>query len=428
MAVSAEFQGILDALEEPRLLVRTDYTVAYANRAFRRRFGVEAFEGRRCHELVFHSLRPCSACGRGCPLERAAFSRRVERTVEREFVPGGERFLEIESVPVATADGNPVYFMERILVRDDAESASMREGVVMKSPAARQVVHAIARVAAEEVPVLFCGPGGSGKSSFARLLHDNSRRAVNALVKLDCAALTDKRFEDELLGRASHLGGERTGGLSAQPGGTLYFDEIAALSPGLQKRLLTLLESGLVREAGSAQSVAVDWRIVCATSAPDPDQLVEKGLLRRDLWLRLSVARIDVPALRDRREDLPELARIILKMIGGGSPAELTPAAEAALAGREWPGNIRELECALARAQIFARGRKILPEDIAESPAARSRDRAPAPVPADSGEALLAREKEWRGSRRELARAMGLSERTLYRRLREAKAGQTDRD
>ena len=99
MAVNTALQGILDALGEPRLLIRPDYSVAYANRAFRRRFGIEDFEGRRCHELVFHEFRPCSACGRICPMERAGLSGQPERTIERDFVPGGERFVELGASP-----------------------------------------------------------------------------------------------------------------------------------------------------------------------------------------------------------------------------------------------------------------------------------------------------------------------------------------
>lgn len=416
MAVNAEFQGILDALEDPRLLVRSDYTVAYANRAFRQRFGIEDFEGRKCHELIFHELNPCGSCGRSCPMDRSVFSRRVERSLERELVPGGERFLELEAVPVAAADGSPVYFMERIRIRDDAQSSSLREGVVARSPAARRVLNAIARVAALNVPVLFCGPGGCGKQSFTRFLHENSRRAVNALVKLDCTALTDERFEDELLGRSAKLGGPRAGGLASRPGGTLYFDEISALTPGLQRRLLTLLESGFVREAGSAQSVALDWRIVCSTNAADPEGLVKSGALREDLWLRLCVARIDVPPLKDRREDIEELAEFILRRTSNEESAAISPEVLAILLKRSWPGNIRELECALMRAQLLAGGRKIRPSDLE---AARYSALAAEDA---SGETLLAEESRWQGTRAGLARRMGLSERTLYRRLQEARA------
>ena len=424
MAVNAELQGVLDALNEPRLLVRSDYTVAYANKAFRRRFGIESFEGRRCHELVFHDFECCSLRNRDCPMEHAARSGCVERVIEREFVPGGERFIEIETVPVTAADGNPVYFMERIRVRDDEASLSLREGVVAVSPAARRTVEAVGRVAATDLPVLFCGPGGSGKSGFARMLHENSRRAVNALVKLDCASLTDERFEAELLGRIGRIGRPdegRVGGLAAQPGGTLYFDEIAALSPGLQRRLLMLVESGLVREAGSAQSVALDWRIVCSTSAPDPDALARSGALRPDLWLRLSVARIDVPPLCERVEDLDELSRILLKRIAGHDVGPLSKQALDVLHRRAWPGNIRELECTLAQAHLRAAGRKILPADLEDPHSEKPRTPVPPPA-ASSPEALLVLEAAWGGSRAALARRLGLSERTLYRRLREARA------
>lgn len=129
--------------------------MAYANRAFRRRFGIEDFEGRRCHELVFHEFRPCSACGRICPMERAGLSGQPERTIERDFVPGGERFVELEVVPVPAPDGAAVYFMEQVLVRDDPQSVREREGIVMHSAAVQQTVAAIGRVAASDVPVLF---------------------------------------------------------------------------------------------------------------------------------------------------------------------------------------------------------------------------------------------------------------------------------
>ena len=422
MAVSAEFQGILDALEDPRLLVRSDYTVAYANRAFRQKFGIDDFEGRKCHELVFHDLNPCGSCGRICPMDKSVFSRQVERALERELVPGGERFLELESVPVAAADGSPVYFMERIRIRDDAQNAALREGIVARSPATRRVLNAIARVATLNVPVLFCGPGGCGKQSFTRFLHENSRRAVNALVKLDCTALTDERFEDELLGRSAKFGGSRTGGLASRPGGTLYFDEISALSPGLQRRLLTLLESGFVREAGSAQSVALDWRVVCSTNAEDPDRLVASGALREDLWLRLCVARIDVPPLKDRREDIGELAELILRRTGDGESAEISSEVLALLLKRSWPGNIRELECALMRAQLLAGGRKIRPADL-EAP--RYSELSAEDV---GGDTLLEEESRWQGPRAGLARRMGLSERTLYRRLQEARELQQEKE
>ena len=111
-----------------------------------------------------------------------------ERTIERDFVPGGERFVELEAVPVPAPDGAAVYFMEQVLVRDDPQSVREREGIVMHSAAVQQTVAAIGRVAASDVPVLFCGPSGSGKSRYARLLHENSRRR--------CACIYQDRLYD----------------------------------------------------------------------------------------------------------------------------------------------------------------------------------------------------------------------------------------
>ena len=412
MAVNTVLQSILDALGEPRLLIRSDYSVAYANKAFRRRFGIDDFEGRRCHELVFHSFHACQACGRTCPMERAGLSGRAERTIERDFVPGGERFVELEAVPVPAPDGAPAYFMEQVLVRDDPQSVHGREGIVMNSAAARRTVAAIGRVAAHDVPVLFCGPPGSGKSRFARLLHENSRRAVHAFIKIDCAALSDERFENEFLGRMNAQGHARSGGLAESPGGTLYFDELTALSMGLQRRLLTLLETGFVREAGSEQSVAVGWRVVCATSAPNPEALVREGRLRADLWLRLNVARIRVPALSERSEDIEELSQMILKRFAheGRPKLALSRAALEALKARSWLGNIRELESVLERASLSAGSGEIEPEMLDDLLGG-----------CKSTEPILDGTGADTRTRRELALMLGISERTLYRRLRERK-------
>ena len=369
MAVNTALQGILDALGEPRLLIRPDYSVAYANRAFRRRFGIEDFEGRRCHELVFHEFRPCSACGRICPMERAGLSGQPERTIERDFVPGGERFVELEAVPVPAPDGAAVYFMEQVLVRDDPQSVREREGIVMHSAAVQQTVAAIGRVAASDV------------------------------------------------GRLNTVGSSRTGGLSASSGGTLYFDEVTALSMGMQRRLLTLLETGFVREAGSEHSVAVGWRVVCATSALNPAALVGAGQLRADLWLRLCVARIRVPALAERIEDIEELAQLILKRLPRAerTALKLSPEGLMVLRRRPWPGNIRELESVLERASLLSDSGEIGPDSL-DDPLGGNGLQDVMPKWGETTDSVVSVDGK---TRRELARALGISERTLYRRLRE---------
>lgn len=412
MAVNVELQNILDALEDPRLLVREDFTVAYANRAFRGRFPAERFDGRHCHELLFHEKSRCGLCGRSCPLERASVTRHPERSTERELIPGGERFLEIEVVPVNGVDGDVRYFMEKVHVREDAGSAAARGGIVARSPAVKRVVEQIARVAVEDDPVLFLGSAGSGKSIFARFLHENSRRAANAFVQIDCHGLSEECFEKELLG--SNAGHSR--GLADEPAGTLYFNEITELSPILQRRLLQLVESRLLRETGHARSVPIDWRVVCSTSVAEAEKRI-----RSDLWQRLSVARIRIPSLSERREDLEELVRLALKRFSrGGMPVGISPEALSVLAARSWPGNLRELECTLRRAQLRADSGILQISDLKNGEASDGegsdgRD----PVKRAS---LLEVAGRWRGTRSGLAKAFGISERTLYRRLKAARA------
>jgi len=272
-------------------------------------------------------------------------------------------------------------------------------------------------VAASDVPVLFCGPSGSGKSRYARLLHENSRRAVHAFIKIDCTTLNDERFENELLGRLNTVGSSRTGGLSASSGGTLYFDEVTALSMGMQRRLLTLLETGFVREAGSEHSVAVGWRVVCATSALNPAALVGAGQLRADLWLRLCVARIRVPALAERIEDIEELAQLILKRLPRAerTALKLSPEGLMVLRRRPWPGNIRELESVLERASLLSDSGEIGPDSL-DDPLGGNGLQDVMPKWGETTDSAVSVDGK---TRRELARALGISERTLYRRLRE---------
>lgn len=422
MAVSADLQSLLDSLDEPRLLIRGDFTVAHANRAFRRRFGGEDFTGRRCHELLFHDLRPCSRCGHECPLERAAATQAQASCLRRELIPGGERWLDLTATPIPGPDGSPVYFMERVLVRDDAFGFAAF-GVAAKSAASRACLAKLARVTAVSVPVLFAGESGSGKAVFARALHENSRRAAHAFVPIGCEGLTEEAFEAEFLGRRD--GRSLRGGLAQTPGGTLYFEEVAALSPVLQRRLLALIETGTVRASGAAEASAVDYRVLCGTSQ-DLRALVKAGRFRADLYYRLATYRVDVPPLRERLDDVEELAGFVLAEEGPG-PTKLSPEALDYLKARAWPGNVRELESLVARARLFSSGEVLTRTALAaaDEPSlleARS-EPASAGVPAGARRRLTAADasavrlaaEAWRGSRKALAERFGLSERTLYR-------------
>ena len=216
MSVSSELKTVLDAFDDPRLLVRADHTVAYANRAFVRRYGRQDFAGRSCYELLFHKSSCCAECGERCPLESAAVTGASETVLRRELGPTGVRYLELCSTPLKGADGRAVLFMESIADRNGTQEPLNLRGVVAESPATKAVLEKISLVTALDVPVLFIGPSGSGKREFARLLHENSRRAAHSFLCVDCRGLTPAKLSRELQLTAPF-------GLS---GGTLYLKGI----------------------------------------------------------------------------------------------------------------------------------------------------------------------------------------------------------
>ena len=273
--------------------------------------------------------------------------------------------------------------LQRIVDRDllEAENAQLRqsvghatgiEGFVGRSPPARAVQDLVAKVAAYPSTVLLTGESGTGKELLARALHAGSPRAEEPFVAINCAAIPESLLESELFGheRGSFTGAVRAhAGLFEQAhGGTLLLDEIGEMAPPVQNRLLRVLEDGKVRRIGGSRDVRVDVRLVAAT-ARDLQSAVAEGQFRQDLLYRLKVVHIHVPPLRERTEDLPLLAEVLV----GRAAARLgreTPAVGgevlALLEAHPWPGNVRQLENALERAVLMCEGTTILPEHLPE--------------------------------------------------------------
>jgi len=247
-------------------------------------------------------------------------------------------------------------------------------GIVARSTAMRRVVDLASRVAKVDSTVLITGESGSGKERIARLVHEESSRAAGPFVAVNCGAITETLLESELFG---HARGAFTGATQDRPGlfeaannGTLLLDEIGEVSPGMQVKLLRTLQEREVRRVGENKSRSVDVRVLAATNR-DLAHGVAGGAFRQDLYYRLKVVELHVPALRERRDDLLPLARVLLadaalrmkRKISG-----LAPGAADQLLRYEWPGNVRELENAMERAVALARGSRVeledLPEDI----------------------------------------------------------------
>ncbi len=250
-------------------------------------------------------------------------------------------------------------------------------GVIARGPAMLQLVDLVRRVANVDIKVLITGESGSGKERIARLLHDESSRAAGPFVAINCGAIVETLLESELFGhaRGAFTGAtkDRPGLFDAANGGTLLLDEIGEISAGMQLKLLRALQEREVRRVGENKNRSFDVRVIAATNR-DLARDVASGHFRQDLYYRLKIVELRVPALRERRNDILPLARLFLANATARlkrKVSSLSPAAAEQLLRYDWPGNVRELENAMECAVVLARGRRIeladLPEEVREA-------------------------------------------------------------
>jgi two-component system response regulator AtoC len=307
--------------------------------------------------------------------------------------------------------------------------------LIGSSTAMREVFKAIGRAAATDAPVLILGESGTGKELVATALHRHSDRAAGPFLRVNCGALPEGLVESELFGheRDAFTGADRQkpGRFERAAGGTIFLDEVGELPLPVQVKLLRVLQQREFERVGGTEVLHTDARIISATHR-DLSKEVAAGRFREDLYYRLNVARIVIPPLRDRPEDLAPLAESILRRVGrryGWGELTLSPEALRSIQERPWPGNVRQLENALARAVLAARGRTILPEHL--DPDESGDLTIPAPGDAEKPvplRALLA-EVEWRaiqrallacgGNRTRTAEYLGISRRQLFDKIRE---------
>jgi len=314
-----------------------------------------------------------------------------------------------------------------VLVTPEGEDPAL--GIVAKSPAMRRVVDLAQRVAKVDSTVLITGESGSGKERIARLVHEESTRVAGPFIAVNCGAISESLLESELFG---HARGAFTGATHDRPGlfesangGTLLLDEIGEVSPAMQVKLLRAIQEREIRRVGENKTRKVDVRILAATNR-DLAAEVTCGVFRQDLYYRLKVVELHVPPLRERREDVLPLARLLLagsalwmkRKISG-----LTPAAADQLVRYAWPGNVRELENAMERAVALSPGTRVefedLPEEVRQ---ARSK-----PIASDGTlRPLDAVEKDYilealalnHGNQTRTAEQLQIGSATLYRKLK----------
>ena len=301
-------------------------------------------------------------------------------------------------------------------------------GIVAKSTAMRQLVDLARRVAKVDSTVLITGESGSSKERIARLLHDQSTRAAGPFIAVNCGAITETLLESELFG---HARGAFTGALQDRPGlfeaasnGTLLLDEVGEVSPAMQIKLLRVLQEREIRRVGENRNRRVDVRVVAATNR-ELVHGVAGGAFRQDLYYRLKVVELHVPPLRERRDDILALARVLLansalrmkRKISG-----LVPSAADQLLRYGWPGNVRELENAMERAVALARGSRIeledLPEEIRATLPGGVTDAAVRPLAEIEREYIVAALALNEGNQTRTAAQLRIGSATLYRKLK----------
>lgn len=311
------------------------------------------------------------------------------------------------------------------------------EGVIAEDARSREVLLLASRVARSDATVLLTGESGTGKEVFARYIHDQSGRARGPFVAINCAAIPDSLLEATLFG---HERGAFTGAQMAQAGkfeqangGTLLLDEISEMPLGLQAKLLRVLQEREVERVGGKRPVALDIRVL-ATSNRDMVAEVKAGRFREDLYYRLNVFPLAIPALRERPGDILPLARHFLSMHGNraGRAARFDSRAEAKLAACDWPGNVRELENAIQRAVIMAptdligpdhlssampAGVPASPPPLTESIAGAGSSASPANIKDLERQHILETLAKVGGSRKKAVELLGISERTLRYKL-----------
>jgi DNA-binding NtrC family response regulator len=412
-------------------------------------------------------LRRLRGAGLGLPVIVLTSDGSVSRAVEAmqagatDFLvkPVGPERLEvsIRNALAMSALGAEV----RRLSRSEENRLSFDE-LIAQAPATREAIALARRAARSDIPVLILGESGTGKEVFARAIHGSSEREGRPFVAVNCGALPANLVESILFGheKGAFTGatGRRPGKFQEASGGTLFLDEVGELPPDAQVKLLRALQTGEVDPVGASEPVRVDIRLISATNR-DLARMISEERFREDLFYRIGVFPLTLPPLRDRREDLPALARMFLSRFAAAEEIPLegfTAAAMEAICSAPWPGNVRQLENTIHRAVVLSDGPRIRPEDLrgvagpsaAPPPGEGSPHTAAGPAPEPSpaqpapehgraasgffaedghvrplaeleAEAIALAVRRYRGRMSETARRLGIGRSTLYRKIDE---------
>ena len=325
------------------------------------------------------------------------------------------------------------------VLQEQIDTQAGFEGIIGTSESMRKILQIARQVAVSDIPVLVLGESGTGKELIARAIHNHSRRRKNRLVALNCAGLSENILEDELFG---HVKGAFTGAQSDREGrfehaddGTLFMDEIGDMPAPMQAKLLRVLENGEVVRLGANEPIQVDVRLISATNRKLAEMVAERQF-REDLYFRIKGVTIELPPLRERREDIPVLIHFFMNQAADKhhkAVDHMTPEARQVLLNFGWPGNVRQLKTAIENMVVLSTDGVLdvdtLPADIRPVNPVTS-----GVLPQIGGISLEELEKEAirntlklvHGNREQAAKILGIGERTLYRKIKDYGFGDVD--
>jgi len=430
-------QGLLDIHDEPFVLIDRNCRIVAANRAYAEAYTAGAsVVGRACHEVSHHSAAPCHRNGENCPLQHVLSTGESCEVVHIHYDRHNcAEKVRLTGYPVRGKDGT-LLLGERIHRLDSRPRLPGTARMVGSSAGFLASLGQLARAAATDAAVFVFGESGVGKELAAQFLHAQSPRKDRPFFALDCATFSQSLFESELFGheRGAFTGcvGRKKGLYELAHGGTLFLDEIGDIPFALQAKLLRVLETGQFRRVGGNEVITADVRLITASNR-NLAELIAARQFRQDLYYRIAGIEVVLPPLRQRRGDIPALAEAMLERArpAGAPRARLTAAALAKLGTYAYPGNIRELRNIMLKAACLAGAGVIdAPHIVFAEPSGSAHER-PGAARTPTGQANCRPGRAEReaalitellglhnGHRATVAGIMGISERTLYRKLR----------
>lgn len=421
---------MLEGYDDPAILVSADYQILATNSAYRRKFGKIILEDSpKCFAVSHGYDRPCDQAGEDCPLKAARESKRKEKVLHIHQTPNGKEHVDVEMIPIFDEENTLKFFIELLKPVPLASGRPSDKQIVGRSKAFNEMLAKVTKVATTDASVLLLGESGTGKELISRLTHFASKRKDHPMVTLECSGLSETLIESELFGhrKGAFTGAynDRKGLVEMSDGGTLFLDEIGDISPSTQVKLLRLIETKTFRPVGGTEVKTSDFRLICATHR-NLEAMVKEGTFRLDLYYRINVFPINIPSLSNRREDLPDLVEHLLRQ--ENDKLRLTPSALRLLMAHRFPGNIRQLKNLLTRASILSESNLIDEDSVRESitldmktsttQGVEERTSNPGVLKDNESAYIAWLLKENNGNKPAVAEELGISLRTLYRKLK----------